>query len=76
MPKTNTHRRGFLEKGALAAAGMITAKSADAAVYSPESKVGPKADLVTIGALSCKGHLGSLWGRSSIRSKRSSARPA
>ncbi len=62
MPKTNTHRRGFLEKGALAAAGMITAKSADAAVYSPESKVGPKADLVTIGALSCKGHLGSLWG--------------
>ena len=61
MPEPNT-RRGFLEKGALAAAGFAAAKAAEAAVYAPENKTGPKADLVTIGALSCKGHLGSLWG--------------
>ena len=60
MSETNT-RRGFLEKGALAAAGLAAAKAAEAAVYTPESKTGPKADLVTIGALSCKGHIGGLW---------------
>ncbi|MHB9028949.1 MAG: Gfo/Idh/MocA family protein [Candidatus Latescibacterota bacterium] len=62
MTEKNT-RRGFLEKGALAAAGMAAAKAAEAAKYAPESKIGPKADLVTIGALSCQGHLKSLWGQ-------------
>ncbi len=62
MSDTDT-RRGFLEKGALAAAGLAAAaKAAEAAKYIPQGKTGPSADLVTIGALSCKGHLGSLWG--------------
>ncbi|MHB9027792.1 MAG: Gfo/Idh/MocA family oxidoreductase [Candidatus Latescibacterota bacterium] len=59
MSKTNT-RRSFLEKGALAAAGMAAAKAAEAAKYAPENKIGPKADLVTIGALTCLGHM-SFW---------------
>ena len=54
-------RRNFLEKGALAAAGAVAAKSVESAPYAPENKTGPRADLVTIGALSCKGHMGSLW---------------
>jgi predicted dehydrogenase len=62
MPEMKTHRRSFLGKGALAAAGLaVAAKASEAATYAPENKVGPKADLVTIGALSCLGHLGGLW---------------
>ena len=62
MSKMRTRRRGFLEKGALAAAaGLVAAKSAEAVPYVPENRTGPKADLVTIGALSCKGHMGGLW---------------
>ncbi|MFA6470786.1 MAG: Gfo/Idh/MocA family oxidoreductase [Candidatus Latescibacterota bacterium] len=61
MSDTKTPRRGFLGKGALLAAGLAAGAKADAAPYVPENKTGPKADLVTVGALSCLGHMGGLW---------------
>ncbi len=60
MSEKNT-RRNFIGKGALAAAGIAAAKTAGAATYAPENNVGPKADLITIGALGCRGHLGGIW---------------